>query len=333
MSKYLDRRGPGVRMRSVSDIDLRVLRVFVTVVECGGYAASQSRLNIGSSTISLHMTELEQRLSFRLCDRGRGGFRLTERGSEVYSEAKAILRSLHDFAANVSALARQLSGRLAIGMVDNLVTHPSFSLVDALRTFNQSPNKVFFDIITASREELERAVLQGEIHAAIGPFVRRINGLSLRPLFEETHRVYCGHGHSLFSRKVKRIDPSVIDGCRVVIRGYHEDFDRQFFEGAWAGATVRNLEAMVVFLLSGHYLGFLPDHVARPWIEKGALAALGGEESTYVSQHVLITRRGTQATSALASFLAGMIGRLDRSPQDLMHSRAKRETVAAASAQ
>src|SRR5262245_15139312 len=142
-------------MRSVSNIDLRLLRVFVTVAECGGYAAAQSRLNIGTSTISLHMTELEQRLGFRLCDRGRSGFRLTERGNNVYSEAKVILRSLDDFAARMSTLAHQLSGKLVIGMVDNLVTHPNFAMVRALRSFHSKPNKVYFDLFTSSREELE----------------------------------------------------------------------------------------------------------------------------------------------------------------------------------
>ncbi len=160
-------------MRSVSNIDLRLLRVFVTVTESGSYAAAQSRLNIGTSTISLHMTELEQRLGFRLCNRGRS-FRLTERGANVYSEAKTILRSLDNFAASMSTLTNQLSGKLVIGMVDNLVTHPNFAMVRALKSFHTKPNKVYFDLFTASREELEQAILQGTIHAAraIRPTIR-----------------------------------------------------------------------------------------------------------------------------------------------------------------
>lgn len=296
-------------MRSVSNIDLRLLRVFVTVAECGSYAAAQSPLNIGTSTISLHMTELEQRLGFRLCERGRSGFRLTERGASVYAEAKALQRNLDDFSASMATLAHQLSGNLVLGMVDNLVSHPDFGMVGALRAFHAKPNKVFFNLVTASREELERAVLQGGIHAAIGPFVRRINGLSLKPLFREVHRVYCGRGHCLFAKDVNRISPDLVRGLPVVIRGYHEDFDRCHFEGAWPGAMVRNLEAMVVLLLSGTYLGFLPIHVAEPWVASGMLRPVGGEDATYVSEHVLVTRKGAQASRAMAGFLEGLVAR------------------------
>jgi DNA-binding transcriptional LysR family regulator len=295
-------------MRSVSDIDLRLLKVFVSVVESGSFTAAQSRLNIGTSTISLHMTELEQRLGFRLCDRGRSGFRLTDRGNSVYSEAKSLLRNLDDFSASMSTLSSQLSGKLVIGIVDNLVTHPHFAIIDALRSFHTRPNNVHFDLFIASRDDLEQAILQGTIHAAIGPFVRRINGLSLKPLFQEVHRVYCGFGHKLFTLPPKKITPDAISGTPVVIRGYHEQFDRAHFEGARPAATVRNLDAMVMLLLSGAYLGFLPVHVAKPWVDAGQLRAVGGSDSIYESKHMLITRRSLQAPPhALTVFLESLL--------------------------
>ena len=46
----------------VSDLDLRLLRVFRAVVECGGFAAAELELGIGRSTISRHIKDLEARL-------------------------------------------------------------------------------------------------------------------------------------------------------------------------------------------------------------------------------------------------------------------------------
>lgn len=71
-------------MQQVSDIDLRLLQVFLTIVRCGGLAAAQPILNIGQPTISEHMNKLESRVGARLCERGRGGFRLTESGEQVH---------------------------------------------------------------------------------------------------------------------------------------------------------------------------------------------------------------------------------------------------------
>ena len=57
----------------LSDMDLRLLRVFKSVVECGGMAAAELELNIGISTVSRHIKDLETRLGLSLCRRGRAG--------------------------------------------------------------------------------------------------------------------------------------------------------------------------------------------------------------------------------------------------------------------
>ncbi len=60
--------------------DIRLLRVFEAVVKNGGFTAAQGELNISQSTISNHITALEQRLGVTLHQRGRGGFWLTDKG-------------------------------------------------------------------------------------------------------------------------------------------------------------------------------------------------------------------------------------------------------------
>ena len=50
----------------LADIDLKLLRVFKTVVECGGFSAAEVELNIGRSAISRQMSDLETRLDIHL---------------------------------------------------------------------------------------------------------------------------------------------------------------------------------------------------------------------------------------------------------------------------
>jgi DNA-binding transcriptional LysR family regulator len=64
----------------LSDMDLRLLRVFKVVVDCGGMSAAELELNISLSTISKHIKDLEQRLGLTLCHRGREGFAVTDEG-------------------------------------------------------------------------------------------------------------------------------------------------------------------------------------------------------------------------------------------------------------
>ena len=61
----------------LDDVDLRLLRVFKAVADCGGMASAELELDLAMSTISRHVKELETRLGLVLCRRGRAGFALT----------------------------------------------------------------------------------------------------------------------------------------------------------------------------------------------------------------------------------------------------------------
>ena len=57
----------------LSDVDVKLLRVFTRVVEHGGFSAAQAELGISQASISTYMSDLEARLGVRLCQRGRSG--------------------------------------------------------------------------------------------------------------------------------------------------------------------------------------------------------------------------------------------------------------------
>jgi len=57
----------------LSDIDLRLLRVFEAVAVAGGFVRAQEALGISQPAISSYIAKLESRLNVRLCDRGPKG--------------------------------------------------------------------------------------------------------------------------------------------------------------------------------------------------------------------------------------------------------------------
>jgi len=75
----------------LSDIDLRLLRVFIAVVEAGGFAKAQETLGISQPAISAQIAKLENRLNLRLCHRGPQGFALTELGEQILLEAQSLI--------------------------------------------------------------------------------------------------------------------------------------------------------------------------------------------------------------------------------------------------
>ena len=86
------------------DINLGLLHVYRTTVECGGFSQAQAELGISRSTISTHMSNLETRLGLTLCRRGRSGCALTERGRLVYESASKFLTVLKGLRSELGEL-------------------------------------------------------------------------------------------------------------------------------------------------------------------------------------------------------------------------------------
>ncbi len=113
---------------NLSESDICELRVFAKVVEAGGFSAAQVELNISQSTISTHMTALENRLGMSLCKRGRVGSCVTEKGALIYQAAKRLFAALDEFRSEAGAARNCYIGNLAAGIVDNLISNPACHL-------------------------------------------------------------------------------------------------------------------------------------------------------------------------------------------------------------
>ena len=288
-------------MQQVSDIDLRLLQVFLTVVRCGGFAAAQPILNIGQPTISEHMNRLETRIGVRLCERGRGGFRLTEPGLQVHRAALRLFTSVEDFRHEISDVGLQLRGKLNIGIIDNTITNTASPLPLAIQRFNQRANKVQIQIEVKPPLELEQSVLHGRLHAAIGPYPLPISGLDYHPLFEEKQYLYCSNDH-LFS-SLSNIDMKTIRSARIVARSYLHAADLKVLGVNSSAALIDNVEAQAMLILTGQYIGFLPSHYAEQWVLKKQLQTLLPNKLHYSSSMALIVKSGGFRSPVLQAFL------------------------------
>jgi DNA-binding transcriptional LysR family regulator len=287
----------------ISGNDLTTLRVFETVCRHGGFAAAQKELDISLSTISNHIRALEDRLGVKVCYRGREGFRLTEQGDIVIVEARRLLNAMNDFSLRASDLRRQMVGQLRIGVVDSIATDPNLRLSDAIAQFKAIPNAVTIEINQVPPQILQQNVRSGDRHLGIGSFPHKEKGLVYEPLYAERHSLYCARRHRFFSMDDGRIPPTLLREEEIVSRGYwREEFARNLgFERI--GALVYQIEPQLILILSGVYLGFLPDHYARPWVEAGDLRAISPKSVSYTCTFDLVTRKGEPGSRMLTTFL------------------------------
>lgn len=290
---------------SVQDIDLKLLRVFDFVARSGGFSAAQAALNMNQSTISTYMSQLESRLGMRLCFRGNAGFGLTEEGKTILAEARELFAALDNFRDRANDCFANLRGDIVIGITDALSTHPNRILVDFIRDFSQANPGARIRIEIANAKDMEEKTIRGEIDVSFGFFYHRVDTLTYSEVFRETSFLYCGSENPLFRIADHELELTAIAAHPYVEMGYYEETtplkaDPQFT----AGATSMFIEGVALLILTGRFIGYLPDHYAEQWIRSGRMRriAAGSTEKTAVLE--MITRAGGIHSRALARFIA-----------------------------
>jgi DNA-binding transcriptional LysR family regulator len=288
----------------VSDIDIRLLRVFKSVVECGGFSAAEGTLNVTRAAIGLSINELEQRLGLRLCQRGRSGFALTAAGRETYEATLSLFVAMDRFRQRVNAAHASLRGELNIGITDNLVTSPHMRMTTALNALHDIAPEVRFNVKMCSPEDVERGVMDGRFHLGAVPDGKRLPGLDYTPLYDEELLLYCGAGHRLFGVLDDARILAGISACDAVVLEQNSlpaalDACRDLK----VAATSAGREGIAFLILSGNYVGYLPVHYAARWVEAGQMRALRPQDFAYRTSYCVISRHVPTRHPLAAAYL------------------------------
>ncbi|MBM7062886.1 LysR family transcriptional regulator [Pseudomonas sp. UL073] len=294
-------------LAQVSDFDIRLLRLFRSVVECGGFSAAESALGIGRSAISQQMSDLEQRLGLRLCQRGRAGFALTEEGREVYHSSLQLLGALESFRTEVNGLHRHLRGELNIGLTDNLVTIAHMRITNALSRLKERGPDVRINIRMTPPSEVEQGVLDGRIHVGVVPQSGALSGLEYQPLYDERSLLYCAVGHPLFYADDAQLDDQRLNSQDAIAPTFRLPGEVQaHYQALHCTASASDREGMAFLILTGRYIGYLPDHYAAFWVQQGRLRALKPASRFYDLSLASVTRKGRRPHLVLESFLEAL---------------------------
>ncbi len=287
----------------LASADLNLLRVFATVVECGGFSAAQLALGMPQSTLSSQMAALEAQLGERLCYRGRGGFRLTPAGQVAYEAIGRLFASLAQFQRDVAGLRTRLVGELRIGIVDQVATNPANRFVDAVRRFKAREARVTLQVTVQAPPLLEREVAAGRLDLAIAPFFQHAAELDYEALFDETQGLYCGAGHPVFAQ-APDVPLQALDGAEYAQRRYMAGVSMVARLPALVPAALAdNLEAIAMLVLSGRFVGYLPDHAAAAWVAQGRIRPIRPAELGYKSRFEVASLHRSPQPAPLAAFL------------------------------
>lgn len=293
----------------ISNIDIRKLKTYRAVVESSGFSAAEATLNVTRSAISIAISDLEKRLGFQLCQRGRSGFALTDEGQQVYEATLRLLASMETFRAEVNAMQKQLRGELAIGISDNLVTMPEMTITDALRALHEKGPEIDIRISMLAASEVEKGVLDGRLQVGVVPMTRQLQGLDYLPLYQEKMQLYCSDNHSLFTLPAEDFAHTNLQQFAAVALLSDRTVEMaECYSRLNIAAEATDREGVAFLIRTGRFIGYLPSHYAWQWQRDQRLAPLSFEGSEFTLGYAVVSRHGARPNRVMETFLQELKG-------------------------
>ncbi len=292
----------------ITDVDIRLLDIYKTVVACGGFTAAEFELNIGRSTISKHISDLETRVGLKLCHRGPAGFSVTSDGEHVLRAAEDLFLAIDRFQEQLDEAHSDLTGKLKLACLDHSSTNRSANVADAIREFRDIAPGVTLDVSMEPPNVIEEGVINGKFNIGIVPLHRQSPMLTYYDLYTEDMRLYCGRHHQLFTAEDTVLQPAELSNYSYVGLSFNSpNMDVHKNLKLRKSAFVQNEEALALLILSGRYLGFLPTHTAEPFVVKSLMREIKNDKANYTPTMSAIVRKSASSGRRLSAFLNCLI--------------------------
>jgi len=260
-----------------TELELRHLRVFVTVVEAGGHTRAARSLGVSQSTVSETLISLERALGTELFRKGAKGkgLALTRAGEALLPHARRILALTGELAAQLAGVTTEVKATLAVAAVESISTYVLPARLAALR--EKWPH-VRAEVATRVCADIRESVAAGQSDLGLVLEVDAGVGVPDDSVLAKARLVIFGApSHPLAGRKVRADELRRCDFYMSDAAGDYHQALRRHFEAAelpqprtQALGTVEGVKRGI--LAGGPALGLLPAHAVKQELDEGVLA-------------------------------------------------------------
>ncbi|NQV44232.1 MAG: LysR family transcriptional regulator [Rhodospirillales bacterium] len=304
----------------VTNLDWNLLRTYVVIVQSGSITAAANKLLLQQPTISLALQRLESSLGNRLIERGRGTFRLTAVGRELFRECTEIYNNISRLDEVASTMAGQITGDIQVSLASHVITP---LLDETLSAFHTAYPSVTYKLKIESSANVAQSVLDKSASAGICLVNKRIPKLDYEVVYREFFGFFCGTPHPLFGKtnlQMKDLQghaavsfdtDDVADALRPIalLRRQYE------LEQRIVGHSP-HLEEVRRMIQCGLGIGPLPIHVADRDVSDGLLWRLPPYKNPPAIDIYLITNPGKRHNRAEAKFIATLKEEISTKPMN-----------------
>ncbi|MES2257265.1 MAG: LysR family transcriptional regulator [Pseudomonadota bacterium] len=182
-------------MREPGLPSLDQLRVFIAVIDHGGFAHAARALHRTQSVISYTIANLEDQLNIALLDRSKRKPTLTEAGQALLADARAVSIKVDSMRSRAKALSAGLEAEVSL-VVD--VMFPTCLLVRILNDFQRTYPTVAMRLRTEALGAVTQLVLERVCHIGIsGGIIVKPDEIERHSAGEVTMMLVCAPSHPL----------------------------------------------------------------------------------------------------------------------------------------
>ena len=246
-----------------------------TISRLGSFAAAARDMGLVPSALSYRVRQMEDTLDVLLFDRSSRQARLTAAGQELISEGMRLLNDMDSIAHRIKRVATGWESQFTIA-VDTVINHRV--VMDLCQHF--------YDGNPPTRLRLKDEALSGSLYAltsgqadlaiGVGVMENVSPGLRFEDIGPVVKFVFAVAPMHPLASAVQPLSDAVIRAHRAVAVADSIPQGNGITIGLLAGQdvfTVPSMSAKLDAQLRGMGAGFLPEPMARPYIERGELVA------------------------------------------------------------
>lgn len=290
-------------------MNLRQMEIFVAVAESGSFSRAAESVLLTQSTVSQHISALENEMGVRLFDRVGRGAELTEAGLLFRRHVRQVLAECADLRQAMARFQGLEDSQLTVG-ASNIPAN--YLVPNMLPILAASYPGIVLSVITGdSREIIDRLVV-GEMPLAVVGDCFANDAVEYSPLVTDTLLLVVGKGHPWWDRQsVARVElattPLIV---REVGSGSGSAVDQVLQRAGLDPAELRiaarfgSNEAVKQAVVSGFGAAFLSSLSIERELAYGGLAVVSVEGVTISRRFWLAVRRDRTLSPAAQAFAA-----------------------------
>jgi len=259
-----------------TDLELRHLRVFVTVVELGAHTRAARSLGISQSTVSETLSALERALGTALFRKTGKGSMMTPSGETLLPYARRMLALSGELVSELGKVSTHVAGTLTVAAVESV---SAYVLPCRLAALRERWPQARMEVMTGACSDIRESIAAGKCD--VGLVLEADSGVDDDSILAKGRLVLVGPPHHPLANT--RSTPADLPRCDIYMSDapgdYYHQILRQYFETAQIPAprtqALGTVEGVKRGILAGApALGLLPRHAVAQELDAGTLAEI-----------------------------------------------------------